>query len=116
MSQVAHTTAQTFRADVVEADVPVVVDFYATWCPPCKTLSPVLDRLADEYVGRVKVLKVNVDEEPGLAGYFRVSAVPTLAVLDGGTVIDVIEGAPHPQALHALFDQAASTVGGRVHE
>lgn len=108
MSFVRAVTTEDFAQDVLASPVPVVVDFYATWCPPCRMLAPVLDRAAEAFDGRVKVVKVNVDEEPELAARFGVSGVPTLAFVRGGRVVDQVVGVPDPQTLVAKFDRLAT--------
>ena len=77
-------TAQNFEAEVLRSEIPVLLDFWATWCPPCRALSPIVAEIAAELAGRVKVGKVNVDEEPVLGAQFRISSIPTLIVFKGG--------------------------------
>ncbi len=79
-------TAENFEKEVLQSEIPVLVDFYAEWCGPCKMLSPVIDEIAKEYEGKVKVCKVNVDEEMGLAQQYRVMSVPTILVFKNGQV------------------------------
>jgi thioredoxin len=84
-------------------DKPALIDFYASWCGPCKALSPILDELAKEYAGKVDVYKVNVDDEPELAAQFGVSSIPTLAVVKNGKIVNKSAGAkPKPQILKLL--------------
>jgi thioredoxin 1 len=85
MSAVLHLNDQNFEAEVLESDIPVLVDFYATWCGPCKQLTPVVEQLAAEYQGRVKVGKVDIDEAPGVASSHGIMAVPTLILFKAGT-------------------------------
>lgn len=84
MSRLLHSTTSTFFQDVIQSPSPVLVDFYADWCGPCRMLSPTLERLANEFAGKVRIVKVNIDHSPELAREYRVQAVPTLvAFLDG---------------------------------
>lgn len=103
-------TATSFRSEVTESPLPVVVDLWAPWCGPCRTMSPVLEELATRYEGKVKVVKVDVDEEPSLAAAFRVQGIPTLAVLRGNTVIDQQVGFGGRAAIEQLFARAATSV------
>ena len=85
-------TRENFEDEVMKSDKPVLIDFWATWCGPCKMLSPVIAEIAGEYEGKVKVCKVNVDEQPELASAFRVDSIPTLVVIKEGIVTDVSVG------------------------
>lgn len=80
-------TADNFEAEVLKADKPVIVDFWAVWCGPCRMLAPVLEEIDEEYGDRVKICKVNVDEEPELANRFRVNAIPALFVFKDGKLV-----------------------------
>lgn len=86
-------TDATFDAEVIGSDVPVVVDFWAPWCGPCRVLNPVLDELADAYAGRVSFVAVNADENPGLVERFGVVSLPTVQFYAGGELADVLYGA-----------------------
>jgi thioredoxin 1 len=76
----------TFESDVLKSDVPVVVDFWAEWCGPCKMIGPSLEELAKDYDGKVKIVKLNVDENPGVAGKLGIRSIPTLMLFKGGKV------------------------------
>lgn len=84
----------TFEAEVVQAALPVIVDFWAPWCAPCRLVGPILEEIAAENEGKVKVAKVNVDENPGLAQRFGIRGIPTIIMFKGGDQIDTTVGAP----------------------
>jgi len=86
-------TADNFEAEVLKSDVPVLVDFYADWCGPCKMMAPVVEELAKEYEGRAKVGKVNVDQEQSLAEEFEVMSIPAFVIIKNGKVVDDALGA-----------------------
>lgn len=86
-------TDANFQSEVLESDVPVLVDFYADWCGPCKMMAPVIDELAGEYEGTVKVGKLNVDEQPKTAEKYRVMSIPTMLVIKNGQPVETIIGA-----------------------
>lgn len=86
-------TDATFDAEVLGSDVPVVVDFWAPWCAPCRVLNPVLDELAEAYAGRVRFVAVDADENPGLVARFGIVALPTIQFFADGELVDVLYGA-----------------------
>ena len=110
MSAPTPVTAKTFQKDVLESDIPVVVDFWAPWCAPCRMIGPVLDQLAGQYDGKVKVVKCNVDDEPELAGMFRVTGIPTVLGLKSGRVEQTQVGFRGPQALNQMFEDLTGSV------
>ena len=85
-------TKNNFESEVLRSEVPVLLDFWATWCPPCRMLSPVIEEIAGEYEGRAKVGKVNVDEEPELAAMFRVENISAMVVMKEGKVAELAVG------------------------
>lgn len=107
MSDVKVITTEDFGFEVLNAAEPVVVDLYADWCGPCRALAPLLDRLAHAYAGRVKFVKVNVDDEPQVAGYFDVASIPTLLVFDRGRLVHRSSGLPDARGFVALLDRLA---------
>ncbi|MDR1397522.1 MAG: thioredoxin [Desulfarculales bacterium] len=94
-----HISGDNFKTEVLESQTPALVDFWAPWCGPCKSISPVLDELALEYEDRVKLVKVNVDDNPGVAAQYGVRAIPTLIFFKGGQQVDQITGAVSKAAL-----------------
>lgn len=92
MSNVKKVTTETFRSDVIESDKPVVVDFWAEWCGPCKKLSPILEEVADELDGEVTIAKVNVDEERNLGAMFQIMSIPNVLIFNNGEKVDQFVG------------------------
>jgi len=90
---VVHATDDTFGDIVLASDIPVLVDFWAEWCPPCHMLSPVLEEIAAELAGRLRVVKVNVDENPSVARNYGILAMPTVSVFRDGSVVSSVVGA-----------------------
>jgi len=90
-----HVTDADFDAEVLAANEPVLVDFWAEWCPPCKAIAPILDVLSDELAGKVKIVKLNVDENPSTTAKYGVRSIPTMILFKGGEAADMkIGGAP----------------------
>ena len=101
-----EVNSKTFEQEVLKADKPVIVDFWATWCGPCRMIAPFVEQLADEYEGKVAFMKVNVDEEPELCEKYRISSIPNLVLFKDGDVLDQSAGA-RPKALIAQFIEQA---------
>lgn len=99
-------TDANFEQEVLKSEIPVLVDFWATWCAPCKAIAPLVDAVADEYAGRVKVGKVNVDENQGTPAKYNVRGIPTLILFKGGAALDQIVGHVPKSQLEALLAKA----------
>lgn len=97
-------TDNNFENEVINSDVPVVVDFYADWCGPCKMMAPVIDQLATDYQGKAKIGKLNVDENGVTAQKYRVMSIPTLLIIKNGQVVDTVVGAVPKQQLEAKIN------------
>ncbi len=100
-------TDATFNDSVLKSDIPVLLDFWAPWCGPCRAVGPIVDELATEYEGRVLIAKMNVDENPNTPGKFGIRAIPTLIIFKGGEVVEQITGAVTKDALKEKLDQKA---------
>jgi thioredoxin 1 len=104
---VLNLSDSTFDAEIASSTVPVIVDFWAEWCGPCRMLGPVLDQLAAEKAGSVKIAKVNVDENPGLSQKFGVRSIPMLLFIKGGEVKDTVVGVQSKDALARKLEALA---------
>ncbi|WP_019674024.1 thioredoxin [Psychrobacter lutiphocae] len=102
---IVNTTDANFEKDVVNADLPVLLDFWAAWCGPCKAIAPILEEIADEYQGKVQVVKLDVDDNPETASRFGIRSIPTLMVFKGGEKVDTVMGLQPKADLAALLDK-----------
>ena len=93
MSLTASVTDASFKEDVLESDLPVLVDFWAPWCGPCRMVAPVVDEISQQYEGKVKVVKLNTDENPSTASQYGIRSIPTLMIFKGGQRVDMVVGA-----------------------
>lgn len=101
---ILNATDASFESDVLKADGAVLVDYWAPWCGPCKMVAPILDELASEYQGRLTIVKVNVDDNPGIAQKYGVRGIPTLTLFKGGSVEATKVGALSKSQLTAFLD------------
>jgi thioredoxin len=107
-TNILSLTQENFPAEVLHSPTPVLVDFWAEWCGPCKMIAPILDELAEEYQGKIKIGKVNIDEQQALAAEYGVRAIPTLLLFSQGQVADQIVGLRSKRELKASFDRVAA--------
>ncbi len=106
MSTAMELQSATFANKVLQADKPVLVDFWATWCGPCRMMAPVVEALSQEYAGRVDVYKVNVDDCGDLAAQYRIMSIPTLMLFKNGKAVDKVIGAQPVDVLKNMLDRA----------
>ena len=99
MSEAINVGEQTFDKVVLQSDIPVLVDFWAAWCGPCRMVAPVLDQIAAEHEGKIRIVKVNVDEQPALAAQYRITSIPAMKVFKGGEEVRELIGAMPKQAI-----------------
>jgi thioredoxin 1 len=98
-----HVTDDTFKAEVLESDVPVLVDFWAPWCGPCRMVAPILEELSESYAGRVKIVKLNTDENPQVSAAYGIISIPTLNVYRSGELVKQLIGAkPKPVLVNEI--------------
>ena len=106
MSLLSEVSQATFKEDVLASEQPVLVDFWAPWCGPCKMLSPVVERVAAAHTGRVKFVKLNTDDNPSLSGEYHVSGIPCLILFKGGQAVKTLVGAQPKRKIVAELESA----------
>jgi thioredoxin 1 len=106
MAHPQEVTDDTFQTEVIDSDVPVLVDFWAEWCAPCKMIAPIVDALADEYDGKVKFAKMDVDTNPRTPMSYGIRSIPTLLIFSGGSPVDQVVGAVPKAALKGRLEKA----------
>jgi thioredoxin 1 len=99
-----HLTDDTFNSEVLKSDIPVIVDFWATWCAPCRMIAPIIEQFATEYEGKVKVCKLDVDNNQNVAMNYGIRSIPTVLIFKNGVVVDTIVGAVPKKVLKERLD------------
>jgi thioredoxin 1 len=102
---IINVTDSTFESLVLNSEMPALVDFWASWCAPCRAIAPIVDEMAQEYAGRLRVVKVNVDDNPATPGKFGVRGIPTLILFKGGKVVDQLVGAVPKTQIKELIEK-----------
>lgn len=105
MSNVVHFSDASFKSEVLESAVPVLIDFWAPWCSPCRAIAPLVEEVANQFEGKLKVGKINVDEDTRVAAEYHIAAIPTLLVFKNGKVVDQIVGAVAKNKLIAFVEK-----------
>lgn len=105
-AKIINVTSDNYTQEVENSTFPVLVDFWAPWCGPCRAVAPILDQLADRYEGKIKIGKVNVDENSALAAKFRVMSIPTLILFKNGSVLNQMVGLRSVQELENMINKA----------
>ena len=108
-ANVQNFTDASFDTDVLKSDIPVLVDFWAEWCGPCKMMGPTIDAIAAEYAGKAKIGKLNVDDNPATAGRFQIRGIPTLLLFKGGSVAEQIVGAVGKEKVQNVLNKHLNT-------
>lgn len=105
MAEVLHITDENFDQEILKSDIPAMVDFWAEWCGPCKMIGPIIEELAEEYKGKIKIAKMNVDQNQKTPAKFGIRSIPTLIFFKNGEVVDVIIGAQPKEILKSALEK-----------
>jgi thioredoxin 1 len=103
--EILHVTDANFEMEILNSKIPALVDFWATWCAPCRAIAPIVEEMAETYSGKVKFAKMNVDENPAIPGKYGVRGIPTLILFKDGQVVDQVVGAVPKSQIQGLIDK-----------
>ncbi|MBI5683325.1 MAG: thioredoxin TrxA [Deltaproteobacteria bacterium] len=103
--KVLNVSDSNFEAEILKSDMPALVDFWATWCAPCRAIAPIVEEMAETYAGKIKVAKMNVDDNPATPGKYGVRGIPTLILFKNGQVVDQVVGAVPKTQIKSLIDK-----------
>ncbi len=109
MSSATPVTDSSFQEEVLDSELPVLVDFWAPWCGPCRMVGPVVEEIADQYKGQIKVVKLNTDENPNVASQYGIRSIPTLMIFKGGQRVDMVVGAVPKTTLAQTLEKQLKT-------
>ena len=105
MANISDVTDADFDSEVLQSDLPIIVDFWAEWCAPCRAIAPIVKELAGEYEGKVRIVKMNIDENPAAPGRYGIRSIPTLLAFQGGQVVEQVQGARPKSALEEMVQR-----------
>jgi len=105
MANLTDVTDADFDSQVLQSELPVIVDFWAEWCAPCRAIAPIVKELAGEYEGQVRIVKMNIDENPAAPGRYGIRSIPTLLAFQGGQVVEQVQGARPKSALEEMVQR-----------
>ncbi|GBF81507.1 thioredoxin [Aphanothece sacrum] len=105
MADTLQVTDDKFKEEVLDSELPVLVDFWAPWCGPCRMVAPVVEEIAEQYIGKVKVVKLNTDENPNTASQYGIRSIPTLMIFKGGQRVDMVVGAVPKTTLASTLEK-----------
>ena len=106
---IVDVTDSNFESVVLNSDIPTLVDFWATWCAPCRAITPIIEEMAEQYSGKVKIVKMNVDENPSTPGRYGVRGIPTLILFKDGKVVDQVVGAVPKKQIQELIEKGIAS-------